>query len=249
LHTLERDVVRAWPGFYRQALNQESVKVEYQNVKRLLRGQLPQPTAAPLAEPAIHRLFAMPRFGDRTVLLYDQPGAAFDSETGMAEQASTLVRGSCLLLLISLADLGQPMHQGMRRLLKAWVAQTAGRKPRAQHLVVVYSKADLLVDRFPLPQPVVDYLIGEDIQALADVAGYLALMRRISSMLEEFTAAALYAREFAELAQRHFRTVSYCAVSALGSSPAGTRLDLSIAPRRVVDPLLWVLKRSDWVRP
>jgi hypothetical protein len=69
-------------------------------------------------------------------------------------------------------------------------------------------------------------------------------MKRNSQLLKDFTAESLNARNFLANARTNFKTVEFCAVSALGSEPVDERLIERITPRRVIDPLLWVLDKS-----
>ena len=48
---------------------------------------------------------------------------------------------------------------------------------------------------------------------------------------------------------RQFKNYSFFGVSALGANPAGTTIDsMGIRPRRVLDPLLWLLAENGYIR-
>jgi hypothetical protein len=113
-----------------------------------------------------------------------------------------------------------------------------------QHLIVVYTKADCLLDGFGLPDPIKTYLEDPEVDTLRDVQAYLRVMRQNSLLLKDFTSQELNAAGFLSNAYDHFKSVEFCAVSALGSEPKDQRLTERIAPRRVMDPLLWVLEKS-----
>ncbi len=72
---------------------------------------------------------------------------------------------------------------------------------------------------------------------------YLAELRRASDELRGFTRHNLKALNFINRAAQ-FASVEYSAVSALGSNPQDGRLVAKIAPRRVLDPLLWAIGKS-----
>jgi len=46
------------------------------------------------------------------------------------------------------------------------------------------------------------------------------------------------------MADKHFKSVTFSMVSALGAQPHGQQLSAPIAPRRVLDPLFWVMEKS-----
>jgi hypothetical protein len=82
------------------------------------------------------------------------------------------------------------------------------------------------------------------VDGLAHPEGYMKRMHRISELLAEFTVDELRADEFMHLARRYFRSVSFTIVSSLGAKPLGRLLPVEISPRRVLDPLLWMMEKS-----
>lgn len=46
----------------------------------------------------------------------------------------------------------------------------------------------------------------------------------------------------------YFKNVSYFAVSALGSSPEGNKIERGVSPRRVDEPLLWILQQRGYIK-
>jgi hypothetical protein len=247
-HSLEKHMTRVWQGFYRQALNQQSVDVLHENMALLQQGGLPKGTRLMFPEPSIHRLVSIPRFGDRTILIYDPPGEAFNADVGVEKYASYVTRSECVLFLVSLLDMEIPLYEHMKRLLETYklgLSRMGAHKPQAQHLVVVYTKADLLVTSFSVPQSLRDYLLEPEEETVHDVRNYIRLMQQVSTDLAGFTTSVLQAHGFVNLANSYFKSVRYCIVSALGSNPREGLLEIEIAPRRVIDPLLWVIERSE----
>ena len=45
-------------------------------------------------------------------------------------------------------------------------------------------------------------------------------------------------------AQAHFKSLNFSIISALGTEPMGARLSVDIVPRRILDPLLWIMEKS-----
>jgi len=46
---------------------------------------------------------------------------------------------------------------------------------------------------------------------------------------------------------RQFRYYAFFGVSALGANPSGTTLTARVNPRRVLDPLLWLLEKENYI--
>jgi hypothetical protein len=258
-YALQNLMPRAWAAFYRQGLTMETLKVLYQNLSMLKRGELPDSTQLVFPEPNIDRLNKIPRFGNRTLLVYDPPGEAFDlTEDDSLQRFAGFVKYSrCALFLVSLNDMMKEFEEAdvdlqgavadeMYRLLERYNVgmKKMGAPDRFQHLIVVYTKADCLLSDFGLPDQIKTYLENPEVETLRDVQAYLRVMRQNSALLRDFTSQELNAVGFLSNAKDHFKSVEFCAVSALGSEPKGQRLTERIAPRRVMDPLLWVLEKS-----
>ncbi len=142
----------------------------------------------------------------------------------------------------------QPLSVEMHRLLEVYTLgmNRLKAKLRNQHLVVVYTKADwLLGERFLGRHPgVVEYLQQSRPAEINDLKRYMAGMLQISNDLASFTINDLHADNFMNLARAQFKSISFCATSALGSPPENHKLSEIMQPRRVVDPLLWVLDKT-----
>lgn len=257
-YALQNLMPRTWAAFFRQGLTMETLKVLHQNLSMLKRGELPDSTLLVFPEPNIDRLNKIPRFGNRTLLVYDPPGEAFDlTEDDSLQRFAGFVKYSkCALFLVSLndmmkefegnVDLQEAVADEMYRLLERYnVGMTRMGAPHGvQHLIVVYTKADCLLNDFGLPDSIKTYLEDPEVETLRDVQAYLQVMRRNSTLLKDFTSQELNAVAFLNNAKENFKSVEFCAVSALGAEPKDERLTERIAPRRVMDPLLWVLEKS-----
>jgi hypothetical protein len=252
-HIMEDALPTAWNGkgfwghqkqFTRLALNQETIEILNNLITLYRRGELLPKTPVIFPEPSIHRLDDIPDIGERTMILYDPPGEAFntiDSVKGLASYAS---QSNTMMLLMSLVDL-TPNNEAleMGKLLEIYLNGLGelGRTYRnKQHLLIVYTKADLVKDRFRLPPEVLSYLEHSDIPCSRAVRGYRRQMKSISDALRNFTVNELRATGFLGNATRRFKSVEFSICSALGTPEPG------IVPesRRVLDPMLWVLDRS-----
>lgn len=246
LHMLEKHLTRVWPKFYRQGLDIEAVRTVQQNLALLQNGDLPESTRRNFPRPSIHTLTEIPQYGSRDLIIYDPPGEAFDTDEGIERYAHFVQRAKVVLFLVSLVDLQDPKADDLFRLLNTYVLGMAKMhaKTKNQHLVVTYTKTDCLIGKFQKCPTALSHLRNPDYNAIANPKKYLDTLKIISAELAKFTEDELGARSFIHLTRDQFKSVVYCAVSALGSPPEDGHLTTNIEPRRVADPLIWVLEKS-----
>ncbi len=247
LHVLDQELTKAWDGFFRQGLENLTVRTIKQNLELLERKELPESTRQNFPDPSIHRLVKIPGQKERLMVLYDTSGEAFEEDIRLEKYAHYVARSRVVLFFVSLSDLAAPLTNEMHRLLEVYtqgMAKLHG-NPKNQHLVVVYSKADLLEERYFQDYPsILAHLNNSTYVEMGSYKDYVRRLVELSRLLDDFTRNKLESRAFVNLATTEFRTISYCAVSSLGSAPEGSKLRERMKPVRVADPLIWVLERS-----
>ena len=246
LHTMGRHLTSVWPRFYRQALDMDSVRTVQANLAMLQRGELPPSTRRNFPLPSLHLLAEIPQYNSRHLIIYDPPGEAFNSDEGIETYAHFVQRARVVLFLVSLVDLDEPKASDLHRLLEIYVLGMAKMKAqtRNQHLIVAYTKADRLQEAFARHPSVLAHLSHANHPLLATPKRYLGALRTVSDELASYTERDLGATDFIRLARREFKSVVFCALSALGSAPEDGRLATAIEPRGVSDPLIWLLDKS-----
>jgi len=236
-----------WKGFFTMGLNEETLETVWNLVDMLERGKLPDSTPKVFPRPAIIRVEGVPMQPNRTLLCYDTGGECFERPTQLVQYASFVQRARTAMLLVNIPDRENPDEE-MKRLLNIYVVGMAelGARTQDQHLVVVYTKADEIPGRFRNHWgEVADYFVRGSIDGLANPQEYVRHMRLLSDWLRrDFTQYQLQAGEFLNMADKHFKSVTFSMVSALGAQPHGQQLSAPIAPRRVLDPLFWVMEKS-----
>ncbi len=248
LYTMDQILPAYWQGFFRQGLDADSVRTVQENLLRLRQRELPVATRRNFPRPSLHRLKGVPEFGTRTLLLYDPPGEAFESEAGIERFAGFVSSSTAVIFLVSIEDLQPPAYIDFFRLLETYVLglKRLGMWKKRQHLVITLTKVDRLVEQFHNRPFLLDYFRSRDMHQLTNLVNYIPNLRRVSLELEGYVANDLGARNLVNFChdRQQFASVSFCAVSALGSAPEQGRLVAPLDPRRVVDPLLWVLLNS-----
>lgn len=249
IHVLDK-ISLYWPGFYRQALNQESIEIVMANKNTLLRRQeLPKATARNFPIPSIHKLVNTPYLGSRRLLIYDTAGENFLRPRSLIENANYVKRSPVVLFFISLPLIIQeedhPADE-MAKLLQTYILgmRDMGVKKRAQKLVVVYTWGDAMEDLLCDHPELNSYIQKSELEPAWDMPKYLKSLTGVSSQLSIFTQKTMLATNFYEMAKDNFTSVNYTIVSSLGRAPVGSKLSIGLSPRRVIDPLIWVLCSS-----
>lgn len=251
LHAMSNQLPSVWNKFFRRSLDQNAIDNLRRNMSILNEGKLPDSTRLNFPKPSIHQLLNMQRFGTRTVALYDPPGEAFETGERIEKYASFIARSKAVFFLVSLEDLDASYGDEMARLLETYtLGLTAlAEKRQPQHLIVVFTKADALIDTAfaDLPE-LIDYLDQDEPMQLANLTTYAQKIQQVSEMLRDVLVTKMSASNFIHYAEAQFKSVTYTAVSALGSPPilneeGDAELSVAMQPRRVLDPLLVAMEK------
>ncbi len=246
-YTLKKlTLARDWSEFFTMGLNEDSLDTVYGNARLLQDGALPDSTPKNFPRPTMIRAEGIPMQPDSTLLFFDTGGECFEKPTQLVQFAGFVRRAKAAMLLISIADMDDP-RAGMHKLLNTYVVgmRELGGQTQDQHLIVVFTKADQLAGRFTGPwTDLRDYLIEGSVEAMARTEGYMEQMYDISAQLHDFTERELHAYEFINAAEANFKSISFSIISALGTEPSDGELSVEIVPRRILDPVLWVMEKS-----
>ncbi len=246
-YTLKKlTLARDWPEFFTMGLNEDSLDTVYGNARMLDAGALPDSTPKNFPRPTMIRAEGIPMQPDCTLLFFDTGGECFEKPTQLVQFAGFVRRAKAALLLISIPDLEDP-RAGMQKLLNTYVVGMGelGAKTKDQHLIVVYTKADQLVSRLTGRwKSLYTYLVQGSVDDLAQHNGYIERMEDVSDQLYDFTEEELQAHEFLNAAEANFKSVNFSIISALGTEPQGAKLSVRIVPRRILDPILWIMEKS-----
>jgi len=238
------------PDSFALSLSDQDLVTVQSNARMLKDGKLPGSTPMNFPRPTMLRVAGIPMWQKQrncTFVFYDTSGEAFERASELVKYARFARQAQMIMLLISLTDLKDPPHQ-MQTLLNTYVIgiEDLGGSTRNQDLMVVYTKADEIVDRLSSPpwNNVQTYLAGGSVRSLAEVRGYRRGMYETSNWLYEFTRRELGSNEFVNLAETSFRSVGFSIVSALGAAPDDGQLSTKVNPLRVLDPIIWMMEMA-----
>ncbi len=246
-HTLQyASLTNYWPDFFHQPINQDALDRVFGYADKLEIGKLPDTTSKVLPQPVMLWMNGVAKRWNCTLLCYDTTGEAFKKGSQVKEYAEFVKWAKTALFLVSLPDLKKEMNNlniGMSSLLKTYalgMQNELGAKTKDQDLIVVYTKADEIL----LPDELRGLLLQATLNNLCDPDKYRKGMVQISDRLYKFTETELQAKDFLVAARNNFKSVTFSMVSALGTKPVDQTVAVKIRPRRILDPLLWVIEKS-----
>ena len=181
-----------------------------------------------------------------SLLFFDTGGECFEKPRQLVQFAGFVREAKAVMLLISVPDLADP-RAGLQKLLNTYVGgmRELGGTTDDQHLVIVFTNADQRAGHLTGQwADLYSYLVRGSVDALSEPNGYMEKMYQVSYRLLDFTEQELDAHEFINTAQAHFKSLNFSIISALGTEPTGARLSVDIVPRRILDPLLWIMEKS-----
>jgi hypothetical protein len=263
----------AWRGFSWMPIDERRMADAQRKIRELLQQRhVPALTRQVFAEPLIVQLNGVPEVGRCQLLLCDTRGEVFTRVPDTREGAFYAARGEVVVWLLSLFDPifpddQDPAHDeqiqpwALGRLdpvsfigAYAQAAMELNRDPKEQSLLVVLTKADMMIGavrgsageglperlrrtrsaRRPIPKRVKKYILGDT------ESWDMGALRHMSRSLERWLENDTPYRNFVRLARKEFRHVRYCVVSSLGASPDKEgKLPIAPAGRGVFAPLLW----------
>lgn len=241
------DLARVWPNFFTFPIDEKALDTVHDNIRLLKGGKLPSATPVNFPYPTIVQFSKMPKFGERFLIFYDTGGENFERASRLVVNANFVKRSQTAIFFMSLHDLDYN-PQEMARLLSVYIMglKELGGDPRQQNLLVVLTKGDLLAPKLEKRTDVWNYLVNGDTRNLqyGNIYTQISEMKKISKSLMAFIRDDIGAANFVSLGTNNFRAVDFCIISALGSAPNGDQLDISAAPKRIFDPILWVMNNT-----
>lgn len=241
-----------WPRFSYNPVNEQSLDIVYTNVKAFNEGKLPAATPVNFPIPTIVEFSDMPKFKDRFLIFYDTGGENFERASRLIKNAEFVKKSQTAIFFISLNDINYNPRE-MHRLLSVYIQglKEIGGNPKEQQLLVVLTKGDLLSKKLEEYPAIGEYLIKGSVKdpRYSNIRSQMSEMKKISKHLKHFLEDDIGAGSFIQLGRKNFKNVEFCIISALGSAPTGDQLDINATPKRIFDPIIWVMYNSTSLIP
>ena len=251
-----------WKGSTYRTLNKRAFDWVYDNMKQLKNGNLPQATPTNFPEPVIVKFFDIPILGSYITSLYDTGGEVFENPDTITDAGKFVAYSDVVLFIVSIADIqNNGWVDELNRLLNVYIMAVKDRigieTKKKQHLIVVFTKADLLqgsISGIRLSDELISYLNNGDYRAyvpftedkLDAIKGY---SKDIKNWLKGNGATG-----FVNSSETFFKSVEYTIVSSIGANPVGDELGFKLSPeipKRVLDPFLLALdkmRKRSWIK-
>ncbi len=248
LFYLFNQLAEHWPGFTTLSVDENSLQTVKENTRMIDKeGILPNPTQKNFPLPTIIRISKLPIGDDKFFLFYDTGGESYRRAQNMVKFAGFVKNSLVINFFVSLEDLEKPAED-LHELLQIYIQGLAdlGGDSTRQNLIVVLTKGDRL--RKMMEEKYSDIWNSLENSHTRDlnksgIFHYLARLRNLSGRIERFFQDELKGHQFLNLAHNRFKSVEFCIISSLGSPPSsdGRTLETRINPKRVVDPLVWIM--------
>ena len=263
------DISRGWPNFFLQPVNREAVEATSPLAEAFGRGELPDATPKVFPRPSLIRLAGVPGRPEREcrLLCYDPAGEVYENATSIDRFARFVQLAKAVVFFISLKEVREEARYertsvaaAMDRLFDNYdyYIRNKGVKRRSQDLIVVYTRADELLDDFETRPSralgsrerftITSYLRMGATEGLAPLKTSRDQRGSVSAILRKFTETDLEARNFVRMAEDSYRSLTFTVTSALGCLPimadGDRRLLVAPVPKRVLDPILWVVEKT-----
>jgi hypothetical protein len=252
-----RDMIAVWPGCICTPATQASqTKVREINQYRAT-GTMPPLTQLGRDECYLMLIRNSIPWGKRALMIRDCSGEAFGTLEVSLDEARFLIRSPITFMFYSLADThllpGFSFDMLMDNYLNTLLLHGERFERGHRRIVVVLTKADLLVDR--LPEPLLAYLKSDPIWPLITqgvrhehrldgpaVDEYVKIMRKASKAIETWIGSTIPGATLLSLARVRQIEIRFALVSSTGGQ-VGTdnRMAVPWEPCRVLDPLFCAL--------
>jgi hypothetical protein len=246
-----------WKDDYAPSAQTEATLRYNRNVRSYMSsGEMPPITQLQLQEAYIMQLEKMVRWGGRTLVLRDVAGEHFNELKFPIEQTPYLIHVPTTLMMISVNDLSNhnfTMDQLMGSYIHTLMKYDSKYGSIKRNVIVVLTKADLL-SRI-LPSTLQSYLVTDpftnalvnanEAQEMGDkdMSNYMRDLHHVSDEIQEWVKSIDGGRTLIALAKNEDIELRFSLISSTGGSVSDDkRMNISIAPTRVLDPFFWALE-------
>ncbi len=249
--------------FHYEPLDKTSFEAVHKRVPQFKKGTLPGLTQFDFLKPTPLLLKRIPTFGNRFLTFYDVAGKIYDNIENITDRGIYVARSNVVIFIISITDSGDEWQEEIRRLLSLYTRAVYNDMridiKRRQHIVVVFSKADKLInttDDKKLSDSLIEFLQEGSyewyIENPQNKKEEDIIANKVKQLKKESKAVEEWLREkkcggFIKEARDYFKSVEYTMVSSTGAACKDMTLEAELTPedpKRVLDPFFWILEKS-----
>ena len=239
-----------WQNYYYRSLDEYSHQILYEQVPLFEKGRLPDSTPANFPNPTLVYYHQIPVSRDQNNFFlnyYDTAGEVYTDADQISRAGYFVAHSDIVLFIVSLSDCDpERFDEELSRLIDTYIRAVEDRLNRRlktnQHLVLVFSKADIIADMFP--QKIKDWLeLGHNNWYAHDLFEKFHAIQKYSLELHDWLLNDLKCFRFINMVNDHFKSVNYTVVSA--TDPSKNLPD----PLRVLDPFLFILHLAKPLQP
>ena len=230
-----------WPGFFFNALDEYSHGLIYKKVAEFEKsGTLQGNTGDNFASPALFKFTNIPSIGDCFISFNDVAGETYKSQAKISGRGRSVAQSDIAIFLVSISD-WEKWEYEIQKMLDTYVNAAQHRMQidlKHQDLIVTLTKGDLLSNKLSAE------LLGYLTAGAVDYYEKMSLNSKIGSNDIIRSIFTKQAGGFVNMAEKHFKSVSYTIVSSTGAKTAGINSIAPIVasdPKRVLDPFVTLI--------
>lgn len=249
------NVTNVWPNSYVEAVTQ--IDIDHKEILRTERLQGKMPGATPKKtrdqnEVYLNLLKKMERWSSRFLVIMDHAGEMFERLAVPVKEIPFLIGTPTTIMLVCLPDMqktgGKTFFEVVQIYVRALKNYGVNFKKEHRRLVIVFSKADLIVN---LPANLREYLETDELAQMLPpenvqfpftgiiLAEYIERMARVSEAIRQWVDTSVEGGRAGLLMLRDNNVETrFVIMSSIGQEAGGAIL----RPKRVLDPFFWALE-------
>lgn len=234
---------RYWNGYYYRSLDDYTHNLLYEKVPAFDSGELPDSTPANFPHPAIIQYNKIPTYKNSFINFYDTAGETYNDVEGIQRNGRFVANSNVIFFIISIEDCEfEDLDDGMCKLLDTYITAVYENLSidlkTKQEIVVVFTKADLIMDK--LPEQLKEWLLQGEVDNYGiNVDETVLNVNYHSGLIAAWLSGELKCDRFMNMLNDNFIDVKYTIVSSTGLGGDESEIP---NPLRVVDPFFAILK-------
>lgn len=244
-----------WNEAYYRPLNDHALTYLQSCRSRIEKGEMPErtPISPDFPLPVLIQLKKMKPWSDRCIVMHDAAGETYRTIERTSESGRFINCARTSVFIVSLEEISRSGGR-VSDLFDIYLSalERMGTIINGRNVVIAYTKADQINN---LPKNICEYLIEDNLWSdisqrkrrnisAVEMQSYVDDMKFISNKLMDFTNNDIdLGSNLINAAESHGINLRFAVTSALGSpTDVNNNMTIPISPKRVLDPLFWILE-------